>query len=72
MTVGSGSQVAQGGTADTCRKYLARGGEMIYRLDLNTGLMFPDAVIPARRDASIFGKPHAKMKGSISQIRKCL
>jgi len=45
---------------------------MIYRLDLNTGLMFPDAVIPARRDASIFGKPHAKMKGSISQIRKCL
>ena len=46
MTFGAGRQMAQGGTADTCRKYRRRGGESIYHLDLHTGRLYPDAAVP--------------------------
>ena len=49
MTFGIGRQIAQGGTADTCRKYQARGGQQIYHLDLNTGIVHPSAIVPAQR-----------------------
>lgn len=49
MTFGGGRQIAQGGTADTCRKYQARGGQQIYHLDLNTGIVHSSAIVPSER-----------------------
>lgn len=43
FTFGSGSRVAEGGTADTCRKYLSGTGPMFpnmsYHVDLNTMIL---------------------------------
>jgi hypothetical protein len=49
MTFGLGREVAQGGTADTCRKYLRLGKTEIYHLDLNSGELFSEADVPVAR-----------------------
>jgi hypothetical protein len=35
LTFGRGATVLDGGTTDTCRKYLARGGRALWHVDLN-------------------------------------
>jgi hypothetical protein len=46
FTFGDGPQVKDGGTADTCRKYLTLGGKSLYHVDLNTMKLHSNAVVP--------------------------
>lgn len=45
FTFGHENQVADGGTSDTCRKYLARGGKSLFHVDLNTMRLYENGIL---------------------------
>ena len=45
LTFGNKNRIKDGGTADTCRKYLSFGKKRLINIDLNTLIIYHDAIV---------------------------